>query len=108
LDNVGFGAENKAANMLPPEILMLGITVDQWHPIDSLAILKSLNFHLTFNWQEDLHRSLVAQFHPDMEELIDEMLPYSANNAYDLVTILDDSDVRFMGQWSDETLFERY
>lgn len=92
--NLFGGDGEKSANLLPPEIILFGVQVDPWHPIDSLAILKSLNFHLTWSWQMDLHRTLVSVLHPDLEELIEELLPMSSEFAYDMVTVLADDDIK--------------
>ncbi len=43
-----------------------------------------------------------------MRELADELTPYTKNYLVNLVTVLDDSDARRMGKWSEETLSEKY
>lgn len=43
-----------------------------------------------------------------MRLLVEELIPYNANFFYNLVTVLDDSDLKRMGKWSEKTLSERY
>jgi hypothetical protein len=51
---------------------------------------------------------LLAEFSPEMEQVADTIIPFSADQAYDLVTILDDEDMKNIGKFDEETLFERY
>jgi acyl-homoserine lactone acylase PvdQ len=45
------GVGGQTAYLLPPEFLVLGHTsVDPWHPVDSLTLLRLINFHLSYNW----------------------------------------------------------
>lgn len=51
LEGVGYFRDEITAFYLPPEFIALGIKqVEPWHPIDSLALLRLVNFHLTQNW----------------------------------------------------------
>ena len=43
-----------------------------------------------------------------MRILADELIPYNSNFLLNLVTVLDDSDLKRMGKWSEKTLSERY
>jgi hypothetical protein len=45
---------------------------------------------------------------PLLADLADEMAPFTSEYLVDVVTVLDESDVRKMGQYSEETLSERY
>ena len=48
LEGVGYFHDEITAFYLPPEFIALGIKkVEPWHPIDSLALLRLVNFHLT-------------------------------------------------------------
>lgn len=44
----------------------------------------------------------------ELSNLADELTPFTRNYMNNMVTVLDDSDVRKMGKWSDKTLSERY
>jgi hypothetical protein len=44
----------------------------------------------------------------ELNILADELTPFTSNYLINMVTVLDDSDVRRMGKWSDKTLGERY
>jgi len=46
--------------------------------------------------------------HPDLAELFDEIIPYQTKYLHNLVTIVDDDDLKKAGQWSNETLQERF
>lgn len=43
-----------------------------------------------------------------MSAISDELVPYRKENLYELLTILDEADLRAAGKWSDKTLSERY
>lgn len=48
LDGVGYFKDDITAFYLPPEFTALGIKkVDPWHPIDTICMVRMLNFHLT-------------------------------------------------------------
>ena len=50
LANIGFKSGSSSA-LLPPEFILLGInSVEPWSPVDTVCILKLLNFHLSWNW----------------------------------------------------------
>ena len=44
----------------------------------------------------------------EMAELADELIPYTAEYLINLVTVLEDDDLKRMGKWSNETLSEKY
>jgi len=45
-----FSADQTAVT-LPPEFHLLGIKkIDPWTPVDSLALMRLVNFHLSYNW----------------------------------------------------------
>jgi hypothetical protein len=50
----------------------------------------------------------VKEFHPDLEDIFDELLPFGTENAWKVTPVLRDDDLRKMDMWSDETLLERY
>ena len=44
----------------------------------------------------------------ELREWAEELTPFTSNYLVNLVTVLDDSDVKRMGKWSEKTLGERY
>jgi len=44
----------------------------------------------------------------ELANLAEELTPFTSNYLINMVTVLDDSDVKKMGKWSDKTLAERY
>lgn len=57
----------------PPEMLILGITPEPWHPVDSLAWALMMAWDLGGNWTTELLRLRLALQMP--VERIDELLP---------------------------------
>ena len=43
-----------------------------------------------------------------MEALYEEMIPFETDFLHNLVTIIDDADLKENNQWSEETLQARY
>lgn len=49
--------DSSTAKLLPPEFYAIGHKmIRPWTPVDSLSIIKILNFHLSWNWNQDLFR----------------------------------------------------
>ena len=98
--------------LLPPEFYAFGISDlskwRPWHPVDSLALVKYKSFYLSWNWMHDLGREALRQKHPDLFDLAEEINPFMSEEFVDLVTIIDDDDLREHGQYSEKTLVERY
>jgi hypothetical protein len=46
--------------------------------------------------------------HPDLAELVEELVPFNSNFMQNLVTILDEDDLKAQKQWSETTLHQRY
>lgn len=92
------------AMLLPPEFIMLGIEFEEWHPIDTLALMRLVNFHLSWNWSQDLLRDVFSKLELNPEEFV----PFTKEHAHELVTILDDEDMRQIGLYDEKTLLERY
>lgn len=106
LANINFPS-GQAAKLLPPEYILLGISeVRPWVPLDSLCIIKLLNFHLSWNWNQDMMRELLAKI--GLEDMVEEIYPFTADYSHNLVTIVNDEDIKGTRFWSDETLSERY
>lgn len=97
------------AYALPPEFLALGLDFEPWHPTDSLAIIKLVNFHLSYNWSQDLLRDIFSSLEGgQLEDLVEELVPFNLEGSYNLVTILDEEDVIKEGLHADSSLTERY
>ena len=56
----------------------------------------------------DMGREALRQKHPDLADFVEELNPFTSDNFKDLVTIIDDDDLRAIGQYSEKTLLERY
>lgn len=98
------------AILLPPEFIALGVSkIEPWHPIDSLAIMRLINFHLSANWNQELVRFIIQEqldkVDPELIDLVDELVPYSDKDSFKIQTILNDEE------WTDtveKTLDERF
>lgn len=54
-------SSDASAKLLPPEFYTEGIyKMEPWRPVDSLCLLKILNFHLSWNWGQDLTREALS------------------------------------------------
>ena len=53
-------------------------------------------------------REALRQKHPDLAEMAEEINPFTSENMVDMVTIIDDLDLRKHNQYSELTLVERY
>ena len=59
INNIG----KSSATLLPPELILLGVkNLEPWTPVDSVGIIKLLNFHLSWNWSQDLLREVMDYF----------------------------------------------
>lgn len=98
--------------LLPPEFYVFGISDltnwRPWHPVDSLALVKYKSFYLSWNWMHDLGREALRLKHPDLADLADEINPFKSEDFLDMVTIIDDDDLKEHGQYSEKTLIEKY
>ena len=82
--------------------------IEPWTPVDCLANLNLIKFSLTWDWPKDFIREVVKMENSEMAELADELIPYTAEYLINLVTVLEDDDLKRMGKWSNETLSEKY
>ena len=67
-----------------------------------------ISLHLTWNWSADLQREALREVHPDLEALMEEIMPYASDYLFDMVPIVDDDDLKEWGQYSEESLVEKY
>lgn len=99
-----------SAKLLPPEFYAFDLAdkIEPWTPIDSLGILNLIKFSLTWDWPKDFMREILKSESPELAELADELVPYTAEYLHKLVTVLEEEDLRRMGKWSEETLSQKY
>ena len=103
VDNLGFRKAQSTGYLMPPEFIVLGVKdFRPWTPTDSLCILKLLNFHLSWNWGQDLLREVISQ--AGLDDMVEEIFPFTAEFSHNLVTIVDPEDIKGTKHWSDETL----
>ena len=71
--------EDQTAYTLPPEFHVLGITeVEPWTPIDSLSLMRVINFHLSWNWAQDLLREILGDLEEgELKDIVEELLPFT-------------------------------
>lgn len=107
-----FGDKRRtSANLLPPEFYIFKMTGDNLAPFNRADILNQgrlVSFHLSWNWNMDIAREAVRESHPELADLVEELLPFTTEFLADLVTTVDDEDLKIWGQFSDTTLQERY
>ena len=85
---LGFGKSDSTGIFLPPEFIALKIsTFEPWSPVDSICIFKLLNFHLSWNWGQDLLREVLET--SGLEDMVEELFPFTSEFSHNLVTIMD-------------------
>jgi penicillin amidase len=97
IESVKLTGENSSAKLLPPEFYIFGVTGDKlrkWSPVDTLALSRLVSLHLTWNFAQDFTREAVRQTHPDLAELFEEIIPFQTDYLHNLVTILDEADLK--------------
>jgi len=67
-----------------------------------------MNFELSWNWADELSRLYLEDLHPDLKEMVDEILPFSTEFAYNLIAVMSDDEALLSGIWSEESLIETY
>ena len=109
---VGMFEQEQTARALPPEFLLFGITPDSFEPYDLKDILQ---IGLVTNWDEgtfqissDLLKESLRRSDPDLARLVEDLIPFTSEVTDKLVTTVDDNDLRQWGQFSEQTLIERY
>jgi len=108
---IDFTNPDSTAKLLPPEFYTFGITGDKlepWTTVDVVAMSKMISFHLTWNWSQDYAREAVRNIHPDFEEWLEALVPFTSEAMRDWVTIVDDDDLKQWGQYDEETLMSKY
>ena len=111
VQGVSLFSSSKTARLLPPEFLVFGITKESfepWTPVDSIITIKMMSLLLTWDWAANLQREGLRQKHPDLNNLMEEIMPFTTDFLYDVVPIVDDSDLKKQGLYSEEPLVKRY
>jgi penicillin amidase len=100
-----FGFDSHStARVLPPEFYIFGMSGDKLEPFtmaDIISIARLISFHLSWNWNQDLEREALRQNHPDIADLVEELVPFSSEFLSALVTVVDDDDLKEWGQYSE-------
>lgn len=53
-------------------------------------------------------REALRESHPDIADLVEELVPFTTEFLAALVTVVDEADLKQWGQYSEQTLQERY
>ena len=110
LDGVGLFNDDQTAKLLPPEFVLLGNTrPDPWHPVDTLATMRLIFLHLSFSWTTDYLRDLLSNLeNGELRSIADELAPFRAEHTIDLMSILDDDDMKASGLYDEKTIMEKF
>jgi len=104
---VKFMDSESLQHLFPPEFYVAGIKeFEPWKPEDTIGLLKYLNFHLSWNWNQDLQKDIFSKYHPDLQEFLEDLFPTRIENLLNPTTILSVEDLKKTGIFSDETLGE--
>lgn len=90
------GGDDVTAKALPPEFVAFGITKENykpWSPVDSLAAARLMGLAMSHNFMEDLKRDVMRHQHPELESMVEELLPYSSDKFVDMIPVVDDEDL---------------
>ena len=110
ISNVGLFS-GSSARLLPPEFHLFGMSGEKLEPFelaDLIAQARLISFHLSWNWNMDIAREAIRESHPDLADIVEELVPFTTEYLSTLVTSVDDEDLKQWGQFSEETLQERY
>jgi hypothetical protein len=80
---------------------MSGDKLEPFTMADIISIARLISFHLSWNWNQDLEREALRQNHPDIADLVEELVPFSSEFLSALVTVVDDDDLKEWGQYSE-------
>lgn len=53
-------------------------------------------------------RDHVASLHEDLKDMVEEILPFTSEFTYNLITIMDDEDTQAVGMYSDDSILDKY
>lgn len=81
LDGIGYFHDEITGFFLPPEFYALKHShkVEPWTPVDSLSVMRLMNFHLSMNWSQDLLRDIYADLEEgELADMATELAPYTS------------------------------
>jgi hypothetical protein len=87
---------------------VLGLEMKPWLPTDSLGMILVMHLGLTWDWIPDLTREFNKINSEELELLAEQFSPFSEHYLHNLVTILDDDDIKKIDKWTEKTLSQRY
>lgn len=87
---------------------MTGDKLQPFTSSDVLAVGRLISFHLSWNWNQDMAREAIRESHPDLADLVEELIPFSTEFLSVLTTSIDEKDLIEWGQHTSSTLQERY
>lgn len=68
-----------------------------------------INFHLTQNWSQDLLRAVLADIEDgELKDMVEELAPFRKEYQHNVVSIMNEAEMKAEGLWSEATLTERY
>ncbi len=96
------------AKIFPPEFYLLNVELKPYLPTDVLSAIMIMHMGITWDWLNDLVRDIHKMESDELMELSEQLTPFSSHYLHNLVTILDDDDLKQMGRYNEKTLSERY
>ena len=71
--------------------------------------MRLVFFHISFSWTNDLLRDIFANLeNGELRSIRDELVPFMESNTIDLMSILNDVDMKQGGLYDEETIMEKY
>ena len=70
--------------------------------------MSLIGFSLTWDWAQDFLREVNKNQSEDLLLLADQLTPFTKNYLVNMVTVLDDEDLKVMGKFSEESLTDKY
>ena len=64
--------------------------------------MRLINFHLSYNWSQDLLRDIFSNLeNGELKDLVEELVPFNSEFAFNFKSVLDEDDMK-----QDNLLFE--
>ena len=71
-------------------------------------MVRLISYHLTWNWTAEIQREAARMSHPDLANLFEEIMPFTSDLMFKTIPVVDDDDLKEWGQYSEESLVDRY